>query len=50
MIADKEVRAGDTWTVASDRTTAAGPMKLETTYRLENADGLQRRGMAVVGR
>ena len=38
VLPEKEVKAGDTWIVASDRATAAGPLKLETTYRLENID------------
>ncbi len=38
VLPDKMVNVNDTWTVASDRTTAAGPLKLETTYRLESLD------------
>ena len=38
VLPEKEAKAGDTWTVSSDRTTAAGPLKLETTYRLEGID------------
>ena len=38
VLPEKEAKPGDTWTVASDRTTAAGSLKLETTYRLESID------------
>jgi uncharacterized protein DUF6263 len=39
LLPEQEVKAGDTWTATSDRATAAGPLKLETTYRLENLEG-----------
>ena len=38
VLPEKEVKPGDSWTVSSDRITAAGPLKLDTTYRLENLD------------
>jgi hypothetical protein len=38
ILPEKEVKPGDAWTVSSDRATAAGPLKLETTYRLESVD------------
>ncbi len=38
VLPEKEAKAGDTWTATSDRTTAAGPLKLETTYRLDGID------------
>ncbi len=36
VLPEKEAQPGDTWTVASERTTAAGTLKLDTTYRLES--------------
>jgi len=39
LLPEQEVRPGDTWTTTSDRATAAGPLKLETTYRLESLEG-----------
>jgi hypothetical protein len=38
ILPEKEVKPGDSWTVSSDRATAAGPLTLETTYRLESID------------
>jgi hypothetical protein len=38
VLPEKMVSPNDTWTAASDRTTAAGALKLETTYRLESID------------
>jgi hypothetical protein len=38
VLPDKAVKVGDTWTFASDRATAAGPLKLETAYTLESID------------
>src|SRR5262249_13872735 len=38
VLPGKEAKPGDTWTASSDRTTAAGSLKLETTYRLESVD------------
>lgn len=38
VLPDKAVNPNDIWTVNSDRTTAAGPLKLDTTYRLESID------------
>ncbi len=36
LLPEKEVKPGDTWTATSERTTAAGPMRFETTYELQN--------------
>jgi Family of unknown function (DUF6263) len=39
VLPEKEVAADDTWTTTTDLTTAAGPLKHETTYRLAGTVG-----------
>jgi hypothetical protein len=38
ILPDKPVSPNDTWTVTSDRATAAGMLKLDTTYQMEGLD------------
>ncbi len=38
VLPEKKVKPGDTWSVASQRVTAAGPLNLETTYELQSID------------
>jgi hypothetical protein len=39
ILPEQAVKAGDTWTSASERATAAGAIKLEAMYQLEGIDG-----------
>src|SRR5439155_23635384 len=39
VLPDQAGSPKETWTVTSDRATAADPLKLETTYELESLDG-----------
>ncbi|HMC10600.1 MAG TPA: hypothetical protein VKH44_04895, partial [Pirellulaceae bacterium] len=49
VLPEKEVSAGDTWTVSNDRTAATGALKLDTTYRLDGLTDQDGKRLAKIG-
>jgi len=49
VLPEKPIASGDTWSVASDRPTAAGPLKIDTTYKLTNLSDQNGNPIAHIG-
>jgi hypothetical protein len=49
VLPEKALTTGDTWSIASERTTAAGALKLETTYRLERPADQDPKRLVTIG-